>query len=201
MWLTPDGERTLQGAEATLFREGLGTLVDRVGDDTEGFWHCGIEPFDNLHGNQKLAVLAQVGRALLRESEPIPKLTVVTEAAVGAVFESIRVMVDVEIDQPAEWGLSSTWREMLLTACQERGIEELVDLTCEDLDEWEVLIDSLMGAIHTDELPGKGSPISQSIVDSSGQALEIRIESTSNDAGVFLLTAMQADEMLPIECQ
>ena len=58
-----------------------------------------------------------------------------------------------------------------------------------------------MGAIHTDELPGKGSPISQSIVDSSGQALEIRIESTSNDAGVFLLTAMQADEMLPIECQ
>ena len=38
MWWTPEGERTLKGAEARLFREALGTLVDMVRDDDEGPW-------------------------------------------------------------------------------------------------------------------------------------------------------------------
>ena len=58
-----------------------------------------------------------------------------------------------------------------------------------------------MGAIHTDELPGKREPISKSIVNPSGQALEVRIESAGDYAGVFLLSAMQADEVFPIECK
>ena len=36
MWWTPDGERILQGAEAGLFREALGMIVDMVRDDDEG---------------------------------------------------------------------------------------------------------------------------------------------------------------------
>ncbi len=38
MWWTPDGERILQGAEAQLFQEALGVLVDMVRDDDEGLW-------------------------------------------------------------------------------------------------------------------------------------------------------------------
>ena len=67
MWPTPAGERILQGAEAVLFKEGLGTLVDFIHDDTEDLWPSGVEPFDHLQRNQKLAVLAQIGSALLCE--------------------------------------------------------------------------------------------------------------------------------------
>ena len=69
MWWTSEGERVLQGAEAALFRASLGTLVDLVQDDDEGLWQFNAPPFDNLQPNQKLAVLAQVGMALLLGSK------------------------------------------------------------------------------------------------------------------------------------
>ncbi len=69
MWWTPDGERILQDAEATRFREALGTLVDMVRDDDDGMWQFNALPFDDLQPNQKLAVLAQSGTALLREDQ------------------------------------------------------------------------------------------------------------------------------------
>jgi hypothetical protein len=61
MWLTPDGERVLQAAEAALFRQSRGILVDLVQEDTENAQHLGIALFDDLQPNQKLAVLAQAG--------------------------------------------------------------------------------------------------------------------------------------------
>ena len=67
-----------------------------VRDDNESLWQLGALPFDNLQPNQKLAVLAQVGMALLCENEPMPKLTAVLEAAVGAIYDVIRVMVEME---------------------------------------------------------------------------------------------------------
>jgi len=151
MWWTPDGERILQGAEAQLFREALGVLVDMVRDDHEGMWQFAAPPFDALQPNQKLAVLAQVGTTLLRADQPMPKLTAVLEAAVGAVYESIRVMVEIEIDEPAEDRESPSWRELVLAAGRERGIEDLLDPESEDLDEWEVLVSRLADAVLWDQ--------------------------------------------------
>jgi hypothetical protein len=85
MWWTPDGQRILQGAEARLFSEALGMIVDMVRDNNEGLWQFNAPPFDKLQPNQKLAVLAEVGRALLQENKPMPRLTAVREAAVGIV--------------------------------------------------------------------------------------------------------------------
>jgi hypothetical protein len=151
MWWTPDGERVLQGAEAGLFREALGTIVDMVREDNEGLCEFDAPSFDKLQPNQKLAVLAEVGSALLLENEPMPRLTAVSEAAVGVVYDAIRIMVEMEIDQPPEWRLSPTWRELVLAACREHGIDELLDPQSDDLDEWEVLIDSLAGEVLWDE--------------------------------------------------
>jgi hypothetical protein len=64
MWWMPEGQRILQGAEAGLFREALGTIVHMARDDDEGLWQFDAPPFDGLRPNQKLAVLAQVGSAL-----------------------------------------------------------------------------------------------------------------------------------------
>jgi len=151
MWLSPDGERVVQGAEAQLFREALGVLVDMVRDDDEGMWQFSAPPFDALQPNQKLAVLAQVGTALLRQDAPMPRLTAVLEAAVGAVYEAIRVMVEIEVDEPAEDQESPNWRELVLAACRERGIEELLDPESWDLDEWQVLVECLADAVLWDE--------------------------------------------------
>ena len=126
MWSTPDGERILQGAERRLFREALSMVVDSVRDDNEGFWRFNVPPFDDLQPNQKLALLARIGTALLREDEPMPKPTAVLEAAVGAVYEAIRILVEMEIDQLPEWRESPSWRELVLAACRERGSEELL---------------------------------------------------------------------------
>jgi hypothetical protein len=151
MWWTPDGERVLQGAEAQLFREALGVLVDMVRDDDQGNWQFNAPPFDVLHPNQKLALLAQVGSALLREDQPMPRLTAVLEAAVGAVYESIRVMVEIEIDEPAEDQEPPSWRELVLAACREHGIEDLLDPESEDLDEWAILVECLADTVLWDQ--------------------------------------------------
>lgn len=81
----------------------------------------------------------------------MPKLTAVLEAGVGAIYQAIRVMVEMEIDQLAEGHESPTWRELVVAACREQGIEELSDPESEDLDEWEVLVDSLTASVLWDE--------------------------------------------------
>jgi hypothetical protein len=58
-------------------------------------------------------------------------------------------MLEMEIDQPPEWQLSSTWRELVLVACREQGGDELLDPQSNDLNEWEVLIDSLAGRVRS----------------------------------------------------
>ncbi|MGO9108542.1 MAG: hypothetical protein ACLP9L_04850 [Thermoguttaceae bacterium] len=151
MWSTPDGERILQGAEAKLFREALAMIVDMVCDDAEGCLQFSAPPFDKLQPNQKLAVLAEVGSALLQENQPIRRLTAVREAAVGAVYEAIMLIVEMEINQPAEERTSPTWRELVLTACQEQGIDELLDPASEEIDEWGMLISCLTDAVLWDE--------------------------------------------------
>ena len=151
MWWTPDGKRILRGAEARLFREGLAVLVDMVRDDNEGHQEFGAPPFDKLQPNQKLAVLAEVGSALLQKNRPMPRLTAVREAAVGAVYDAIMIWVEMEIDQTAEGFESPTWRELILSACRERGGEELLDLASEEIGEWELLVSCLSDSVLWDE--------------------------------------------------
>ena len=56
-----------------------------------------------------------------------------------------------EIDQPAEWRESPSWRELVLAVCRERRIENLLDPESEDLDEWEVLVSCLADGVLWDE--------------------------------------------------
>jgi hypothetical protein len=122
-----------------------------VRDDNEGLWQFGAAPFDDLRPNQKLSLLARIGTALFRNEEPVPRLTAALEAAVGAVYEAIRVLVEMEIDQLPQWRESPSWRERVLAACRERGIEEVLDTESPDLDKWEVMVDSLADGVSWDE--------------------------------------------------
>jgi hypothetical protein len=88
MWWTEYGERVLRGAEWELFRRGLGRLWDWIDDGEDPPSNCdsGVEAFDRLQMNQKLALLALVGVALREEAAPCPDLTVNTESTVAAVY-------------------------------------------------------------------------------------------------------------------
>jgi hypothetical protein len=152
MWWTPDGERVLRGQEADLFREALGVLADFVHDDQEGdLFRFGISVFDGLQGSQKLAIMAEVGTALLREETPSLPLTAVREATVAVVYELVRDMVQLEIDAPQVAGESARWRELVLGACRERQLtNELPSPESEDLDEWDLLIQCLADRVLWD---------------------------------------------------
>ncbi len=72
-----------EGPEARLFIEAVAMLVDFLVD---GDCDLGVDPFDQLQRNQKIAVLHALTRALLCRDEPPPKLTAVLESAAALVF-------------------------------------------------------------------------------------------------------------------
>ncbi len=123
MWWTPEGERVLRGAEWELFRAGLDMTWDMVEQSMDDPDFCsGVEAFDRLQPNQKLALLALVGKALKNEGEPRPKLTAHTEATVAAIFRQIADQVVIEIDMAAEPEPDEDvmfWRRLALAAYRE----------------------------------------------------------------------------------
>ena len=68
MWRTPRGERRLHGFEAALARELIGYVYDQIDiicRDAEVPFESGVSVFDRLQLSQQLALLAEVGQALL----------------------------------------------------------------------------------------------------------------------------------------
>lgn len=153
MWRTSCGDRTLQGAEAKLFAEALLNLLDQ--EDELQFEDCdlGIECFDGLTYGQKISVLHTIANGLLRENVPAVPLTAVVEAAIAAVFEHLRISVDMEVDEPEAW---PDWRKMIVAARGETGGEEIPNPTCDDVGEWEMEIQGLADVILWDADYGDG---------------------------------------------
>lgn len=151
MWWTSNGERVLQGAEAALFRQGLGEVFSLLEADHEAEWSFGAGPFDELQRGQKLAVLAQVARGLLCQ-DPMPLLTAVLEATVAAVYRRVRESVELEIHDPCLESEPTYWRQLALDAFREAVYDDdLPDAACDDLGEWELLIYCLTDRILWDE--------------------------------------------------
>jgi hypothetical protein len=159
MWRTCAGDRVLRGAEWDVFRAALAEVADLVegslgGDD---LYSSGIGAFDCLQPEQKLTLLALVARALSDEALPTPALTAHSEGAVAAVFAYLRECLEVEIesqDVPEMAGHACYWRGFVLAACREAGTGTegpCPGETCDDLSEWELLIDGLAGRIFWDD--------------------------------------------------
>jgi hypothetical protein len=87
MWYSPDGDRTLEGAEANFFRFGLAALVRRLPA------YPGPGYFSRLTTGEKLVALAAAGQALLDPTEPSPEHTAWIEAAIYAVYRHLEVRV------------------------------------------------------------------------------------------------------------
>jgi hypothetical protein len=129
MWRTQLGERVLRGGEWELFREGVSVLWDVIEDTPEDDpYETGVSAFDRLQRNQKLVLLASVGRALRDEDVPSPALTVLTEGTVAAVFRHILAWTLSEIEEgatsdptgpdPVVGGELTSWRGIIVAACR-----------------------------------------------------------------------------------
>ncbi len=153
-WHTPRGDRVLAGPEAAVFREALKIITDWVEgdiDQDQAFHEFGIPVFDSVTARGKLALLAEVGHALLVETEECPKLTAVNEATVAAVLVALDESVEHEIDSEPDLPDRQFFRELILQAIAavESAIERPRADTC-DWDEWESLIDVLRDRILWD---------------------------------------------------
>ena len=149
MWRTPNGERVLTGPESALFRAGLGSLVEQV-DVLDHDWDLGVRLFDALSHPQKLALLAEVGSALLDPGVTPPPLTAIREAALAAVYAHIRSEMHVEID------LGQNEFRKLVLACLEHEEplephDPLRDPPCDDPHEWDAALDCLTDNLLWDD--------------------------------------------------
>ena len=127
----------MEGAEARLFAEALWDFLCELEVEV-GDFDAGLKVFDCLAYGQKVSVLSAVGNGLLRSEVPIFELTAAVESAIAAIFEYLKELVIIEIDEPE---ISSSWRKMVLAARRESDAEDLPAEDCEDLQEWLIQID------------------------------------------------------------
>lgn len=199
MWHTPLGERTIVGAEASLLREAIGSLWDdiesEIDDPNLGVTELGVQLFDELAAMQKLAMLAEVGEALLKETPTHPELTSINEAAIAAIYLHIEHSLDYELDLEKSIDQeiltaehrSHTWRGLLLAAADQIGRgplrpgEPVLTVDCRDRMEWmaivEMLTDSVLWDLDYED--------SESYVDKSQEEAEFLMNVMSIDGNYF----------------
>ena len=155
-WRTQNGVRILQGAEAALIRVAVEYVSGMVEEGIDGHTKprdFRVSLFDRLEPPAQLALLAEVGWALLRDTDSCPPLTAINEAVIGVLFCEIEQCVVEEID--AEDCLNEPlrfWRNRILAVYQETGdVDELPSADCTDQSEWSLLIEGLSDRILWDD--------------------------------------------------
>lgn len=207
MWHTPDGDRSVTGAEADLIKAAVTDIVELVKDESSGHNEqrvYGIQLFDELTWSQRLVLLERVMTYLLTDTQETLELTAVNEAAVGAIFEHVVLKVDCEIDAFAE---ITHWRGLVLAAyescvrgdvdhgCIPAGAGESDDetpftppgLDCDDKDQWRYLVESLTDRILWDRDYEMGSQF----LDMSPEKSAIMKQLLGIDNDYYSLTAQQ----------
>ncbi len=108
-------------------------------------FECGIQAFDKLESSQQLALLAEVGTALLDENSPPPELTAIREATVAAIIKTIRLGIEFEMDGGADCDPPIRgWRSMVIAVYSESGDDvDLPPASSTDMGEWECLVEAL----------------------------------------------------------
>ncbi len=111
----------------------------------------GVSVFDDMQRNQQIGMFHTIARALLCEDEPAPALTAVIEASVWCVYQHVRDMLEVEIEEPAEENGLPSWRQMVLAASRETQVsDELPREGCKEKEDWKFLVDCLESRVLWD---------------------------------------------------
>jgi hypothetical protein len=176
MWHTSLGDRTLRGDEAALVRMSIESMIDsllihvdeeieneEIDADSRIDCASGIPIYDALTISQRIAVLHDVAKYLLTDTEKVLSLSAELEASVAAIFIEIRDQVAIEIDFPSIIRHHGpNWRKLVRAAYDsvfadsETGLhdEEVGDdlpvPSERDICRWEYLVEALSDAILWD---------------------------------------------------
>jgi hypothetical protein len=171
MWHTSRGDRTLRGQEALLVQTSIDIMVDALlvhideeFEDAAADCESGVAVFDAFSASQRIALLHDVAKYLLTDTETTLPLSAPLEATIAAIFVEVRDQVAIEIDflsggdnpEPA-WrrAVLAAYRSIVLAPDDEyvagESIEmDLPDESCDEIHAWEYLVDGLTDAILWD---------------------------------------------------
>jgi len=203
MWRTSLGLRTLAGCEAELVRQLLGYVYYQIsvtGHTPDEPFDSGVSLFDRLEAPQQLALLAEVGQALLRADQPAPGLTSLREATVSVLYEQLRFCVADEIEgEQRTQRPHRYWRQLIVKACGEAETgSEFIDLPAadsEDVDAWDLAIEMLadrilwdrdweMEDLFADAVPDRGRELKQLLGIDDGYFRDIAPDPTEQQLAV-----------------
>jgi hypothetical protein len=131
-----------------LIRAALGYTAELIEGEVEfgDSWESGIAVFDRQNARAKLALLAEVGWGLLRETPECPKLTAINEAAIATLYQCIRQCVELEIEQESslmDCGEDPfSWPKLTLAAASDDAPDGL-NARCTDEKKWLFVIECL----------------------------------------------------------
>ena len=167
-------ERSLFVHAAACLLDHLLEEAEASDPDLDLAWHTGVVLFDQLDASARIVLLRDVVQALTDLVVPTPKLTAANESAIHAVFRFIRSEIEMEVEcaenfleQAAGYDELNPilgfnllyWRQLILAAYLEhRGlagthgssIEENLDPACDDLNDWNLKLESLADQILWD---------------------------------------------------
>jgi hypothetical protein len=159
----PDGDRVLTEAVWAVFRTGLDLLRDFVENDIAAETDdvtTGVQAFDALTAEQKLALLAEVALALRDPKVPTPIHTAANEGAIKAVLLTFRDMLVFELEdaRTPTGGTRTNLRQLLLAAGKEIAdpeepeddVEPLPDVATTGTEPWDGVLDLLDCTIFWD---------------------------------------------------
>ena len=163
------GERTLLNAERRMVISAGWGLADTISAEApQGNMQFGIVLFDRLTWQQQFLMVEKVLTALLEPTIPTPPSTALMDATVAAIYAQLYTSVEIELDD-ARMDRNESLdeenyfevRQGILEALREpvdsdEPMEESPDggwpdLLCDELEEWELAIESLRNRILADE--------------------------------------------------
>ena len=171
MWNTAYGERTLKSDERRMVAMESWALAASISDAAAlGESSVGVALFDRLPWQQQMLLLERVLNALIDPTIPAPPTTALLEATVAAIYAQMVISVQMEIDliEPDDEPSNAYdpyggyyIRQQILDALQNpMDIDEpegdpfeeySLSVECDDIEEWEMVIECLRGRILADE--------------------------------------------------
>ena len=163
------GERTLLNAERRMVISAGWGLADTISAEApQGNVQFGIVLFDRLTWQQQFLMVEKVLTALLEPTIPSPPSTALMDATVAAIYAQLYTSVEIELDDARMDRDESLDEENHFEVRQEilEALREPVDsdepmeespeggwptLLCDEIEEWELAIESLRSRILADE--------------------------------------------------
>jgi hypothetical protein len=168
MWATSQGDRTLGGHEAKLVRSSVGYLRDMItaGTDIDEPYQTDVAVFNRLQSTQQLAVLHEVGYALLDPATPVLELTSIREGTVHVIYRELAALVEIEIDLTRiDDDPDYSTRSSIVAACdyfnrfpaewtsdfiEEPAQHRPPKVDCDDVDQWSAALEFLADQVLWD---------------------------------------------------